>query len=234
MAEAQAPLPFTADDQSAVNALGATAPSVEDLSAQESARRAVLDRIASGESPDYSTIYGEHKFSSYADHPRIPIPIEGRPGWHSDAAGRYQFLSSTWDPLAKRLGLRNFSPANQDSAAWDLANSTYRAKTGRDLLQDQLAGKTNWAALGGQWPSLVKAKGPQQSGAQGPAVQGSPASGRPEGVAPQGPPASAASPPAGGLNHLAMIAAMFPQVKFTPISYDPFAVAPKLGTGSGT
>lgn len=57
--------------------------------------------------------------SSYADHPRRLIRLNAL-GIKSDAAGRYQFLSTTWDPLARRLGLEDFSPLNQDRAAIEL------------------------------------------------------------------------------------------------------------------
>lgn len=97
--------------------------------------RAFLDAIAAKEAPGgYDTLYGGGKFKSWADHPRQSfIGPTGRP---TSAAGRYQFLATTWDRIAKRLGLKDFSPKNQDTAAWYLANETYRNKTGRDLLTD--------------------------------------------------------------------------------------------------
>lgn len=67
----------------------------------------------------YNVLYGGGTFNSYADHPRrrIPINLPGYEGKYSSAAGAYQFIESTWDSLASRLGLPDFSPASQDAAA---------------------------------------------------------------------------------------------------------------------
>ncbi len=122
---------------------------------------ALLNTIAGVESPDYGTIYGGQKFSSFADHPRIAVPITSGPnkGKTSSAAGRYQFIGSTWDRAAKALGLTDFSPANQDRAAWWLAQQDYKSNTGRDLTADlqskdpaTLAGIRQ--SLGSTWEGL--------------------------------------------------------------------------------
>jgi muramidase (phage lysozyme) len=90
-----------------------------DISVRECA---LLSTIAYAEGTDdrYNIIFGYETFSSYADHPRR-IVCSG--GYCSDAAGRYQFLSTTWDGVAARRGLRDFSPANQDRGALDLIRS---------------------------------------------------------------------------------------------------------------
>lgn len=122
-------------------------------------QRALLDTIAGTESPDYNTMYGGKKFDSYAAHPGVAVPISSGPnaGRTSSAAGRYQFLGSTWNSQAQKLGLKDFSPENQDLAAWDLAATTYKAKTGRDLTADlndpNQAGGIG-QALSGVWTSL--------------------------------------------------------------------------------
>lgn len=121
--------------------------------------RALLETIAGPESKgDYNVIYGGGKFTDYADHPRQFVEITSGPnkGQYSSAAGKYQFLGSTWDDQAAKLGLTDFSPASQDAAAWNLAQETYKAKTGRSLLADLDAGDTSRipAALKGQWTSL--------------------------------------------------------------------------------
>lgn len=86
--------------------------------------RAFLAMIRKFESnDDYNVIYGgKERFSSYADHPRVyvPINIPGYENQKSSAAGAYQFIWKTWDNLRNRLGLPDFSPASQDAAAIEL------------------------------------------------------------------------------------------------------------------
>lgn len=139
----------------------ATRTANKDLPAYASA---LLDTIAGTEAPGYNAMYSPdrpRRFQGYADHPYSPARIKSGPnaGKMSDAAGRYQFLGSTWREEKERLGLKDFSPESQDLAAWDLAKRTYRDKTGQSLDDalrgadpQQLAnvGKT----LSGRWTSL--------------------------------------------------------------------------------
>jgi muramidase (phage lysozyme) len=78
--------------------------------------RAMLDTIAFAEGADYDVMFTGKRFDSTKgwQHPRA---VQKSPGYASDAAGRYQFLSTTWDRAAKELGLKDFSPRNQDIAA---------------------------------------------------------------------------------------------------------------------
>lgn len=57
-------------------------------------------------------------FDSYADHPRHLIVLKS--GLKSTAAGRYQYLISTWDGLRDQLGLPDFSPESQDKGCIEL------------------------------------------------------------------------------------------------------------------
>lgn len=77
---------------------------------------ALLSTIAYAEGTDerYDIIFSFETFTSYADHPRRTI-CSG--AYCSDAAGRYQFLAMTWDWVAPKLDLSDFSPASQDLAA---------------------------------------------------------------------------------------------------------------------
>jgi muramidase (phage lysozyme) len=142
--------------------------------------RALLDHIAVTESAGrYDLRYGGKTFQGFGDHPRIAEPITSGPdvGLTSSAAGRYQFIGSTWDQQAKKLGLKDFSPANQDAAAWDLAQTEYRARTGKDLLTtlksgDQAAISDVPHQLSGQWSSLPG--GRQPAGQIAPAANGGP------------------------------------------------------------
>lgn len=127
----------------------------------EPEQKALLHSIYGDEAPAYNVAYGGKTFDSYADHPRYNTPISSGPnqGSTSSAAGRPQFLADTWDAQARKLGLKDFSPPNQDKAAWGLAADTYREKTGGDLLADLKSGGSAAAVraagfLKGQWTSL--------------------------------------------------------------------------------
>lgn len=69
-----------------------------------------------GNQDGYNVMVGGGLFDSYHDHPRKSVWL---PAYkiRSTAAGRYQFLIRTWDDLAKRFGLSDFTPANQDLGA---------------------------------------------------------------------------------------------------------------------
>jgi muramidase (phage lysozyme) len=159
-----------------------------------------LNSIASGESGgDYSREYGNNPdFTSFADHPRqefqTGVDANGNP-INTSAAGRYQFEAGTWDRAAKALGLTDFSPANQDKAAWWLAQQDYGSRTGRDLLTDLRAHDPKTDALIQQslaatWTSL-KARSP-----------GDFASSLNDTTPPPAPPASALAGPINALKRL--------------------------------
>jgi muramidase (phage lysozyme) len=81
--------------------------------------RAFLDTLAyaEGTNDSYNYIFTFATFQSYADHPRVR-KCRGR--LCSTAAGRYQYLSSTWDGLAGPMGLTDFTPPSQDKAVIEL------------------------------------------------------------------------------------------------------------------
>jgi muramidase (phage lysozyme) len=106
-----------------------------DLSRNEAA---FLDMLAQSEGTagkgddGYNVLVGDGLFASYADHPRQLIRV--RPGLSSTAAGRYQLLERTYDDLAARLRLYDFTPETQDKMARALIN-------GRAALLDVIAGR---------------------------------------------------------------------------------------------
>ena len=66
----------------------------------------------------YNTMFTGAQFSDTSKHPR---QINRSGELSSDAAGAYQFLSTTWDGAKKSLGLTDFSPASQEKAGKYLA-----------------------------------------------------------------------------------------------------------------
>lgn len=172
--------------------------------------RQVLDRIASGEAKAYDVLFGGHRFKSFSDHPRIKIPLQ--PGLYSTAAGRYQMLASTWDAQKARLGLRDFSPENQDLAAWDLAQRTYLQKTGRDLAADAAKGAVDYSVLGNQWTSLKRTP-PRGSAPENP---GATSLAAPSPAGPQVPLALAPLPPDFATSPLALEHSLHPARSATP------------------
>lgn len=89
--------------------------------------KAFLDVIAFAEGTykedGYKTMFGGSKFDDYSDHPR---KIISKSGYDSSAAGRYQFLSNTWDQYMKG---ESFDPKNQDIAVLKLIDSKNLIKT---------------------------------------------------------------------------------------------------------
>lgn len=69
-----------------------------------------------GSDNGYNVIVGRTLFSSYKDHPRVLVDLP-KLGIKSTAAGRYQLLARYWDAYKKQLGLKDFSPENQDAVA---------------------------------------------------------------------------------------------------------------------
>jgi muramidase (phage lysozyme) len=104
--------------------------------------RAFLDVLAYCEGADYNTIFGGGAFSDFSQHPNITVRAGG---YNSNAAGRYQFLYSTW----RGLGLADFSPANQDLGAVMLIAQ-------KGALQSIANGdlQSTVAAVRSVWPSL--------------------------------------------------------------------------------
>ncbi len=116
--------------------------------------RAFLDTLAyaEGTTNHYNYIFTFATFKNYAGHPRIR-KCQGR--LCSDASGRYQFLSDTWDPLAGDLGLKDFTPPSQDRAVMELIrrDGAYKAVAGSAVYNNFTKAVTKlnniWASLPG-------------------------------------------------------------------------------------
>ena len=66
----------------------------------------------------YTTQFTGTQFSDMSKH---PAQIRSANGLSSDAAGAYQFLSTTYNPAAKALGITDFSPESQEKVGKYLA-----------------------------------------------------------------------------------------------------------------
>jgi muramidase (phage lysozyme) len=107
-------------------------------------------RVSEGTSGDdgYNELVGGGHFDSYADHPRILVDLPNL-GIKSSAAGAYQILRRTWDSVAAKLALPDFSPQSQDRAAVELIRQ-------RGALADVRAGRFSVAVdkCRKEWASL--------------------------------------------------------------------------------
>ena len=98
----------------------------------------------------YRTLVGGSLFDSFADHPRVLVPLPNL-GINSSAAGAYQILQKTWDGVRAKLGLGDFSPASQDAAAIELIRqrgALADVRAGRFAVAVQKCRK-EWASLPG-------------------------------------------------------------------------------------
>jgi muramidase (phage lysozyme) len=66
----------------------------------------------------YTTMFTGSQFSDLSQH---PAQLNSGGGYSSDAAGAYQFLSTTYNPAAKKLGITDFSPESQEKVGKYLA-----------------------------------------------------------------------------------------------------------------
>ncbi len=115
--------------------------------------QALLRTIRFAEGTDsaagYTTMFTFKQFTDTSRHPRI-LNRSGK--LVSDAAGAYQYLSTTWQPYADGLQLKDFSPESQDRVAHH-----HVKKLGVD--PKQLLTREMLAKLSGTWASLPKAGG---------------------------------------------------------------------------
>ena len=89
--------------------------------------KAFLDTISYSEGTykypnnGYNTMFTGKQFTGFKDHPRIILGTALK----SDAAGRYQIMSYTWDGVKKQFipELADFSPSSQDLAACQLLSN---------------------------------------------------------------------------------------------------------------
>lgn len=102
-------------------------------------------------SDPYRVAFGGSTFDDLSKHPNVLRAFTQTDGKanKTSAAGAYQFLGSTWDDLAGKLGLQDFSPRSQDLAALELIRRN-------GALDDVLNGRFDQAVqkTGTVWASL--------------------------------------------------------------------------------
>lgn len=110
-----------------------------------------LGVLGQAEGAGYGTIVGGSQFNNYTGHPRV-VGLRTADG-PSTAAGRYQITKTTYDDIAKKLGITDFSPASQDKIAIQLIKD-------KGAYDDVMRGDYNAAMqkLGGVWASLPSSK----------------------------------------------------------------------------
>jgi muramidase (phage lysozyme) len=116
--------------------------------------KAFLDVIGYSEGTDdsYNIMFTGARFSGYGDHPRS---LRCNYGLCSDAAGRYQFLSTTWDSVKRGAGVYDFSPESQDKGCIYLLESigVYNRIVGISSIGDfesaVYGAATTWASFPG-------------------------------------------------------------------------------------
>jgi muramidase (phage lysozyme) len=131
--------------------------------------RALMRTISASESnfaQPYSVIYGGNRVSDLSHHPNLCVKIVSGPnrGDCTTAAGRYQFLSSTWEEKAKRYHPHptqfvfwkeySFEPQFQDAVvyAWLSDRKFWKADIS-NLLQQGKFQKVQ-RLLSGTWTSF--------------------------------------------------------------------------------
>lgn len=124
--------------------------------------RKFLDLLAKAEGTygpnGYRTNFGGSLLDDLRQHPNVSRRFKQTDGQtnRTTAAGRYQFLKSTWDEVAKAQGLKDFGPRSQDIGALALISRA-------GALQDVLDGNFRAAVqkTGKIWASLPSANVPQ-------------------------------------------------------------------------
>jgi hypothetical protein len=122
-------------------------PTVQPQATPEANVKKFLDFLGKAEGADYDTIVGGSKFSDFRAHPRV-VGLRTAEG-PSTAAGKYQIVGTTYDDVAPKLGIRDFTPDSQDRIAVELIRRKGALEDVRNGNFEAAIGK-----LGGTWASL--------------------------------------------------------------------------------
>ena len=104
----------------------------------------------------YQTMFGGGKFADMGKHPDTVVESGG---YKSAAAGAYQFLPGTWQSYATRLGLKSFTPEEQDIAALALARDKLMNIGGLATVKKEGLSPRVSAALAPAWASFPTLSG---------------------------------------------------------------------------
>lgn len=152
--------------------------------AKEPAVQKYLNMLGSAEGATYDTLFGGSKLNDLSDHPRQRKGFTETTGKKNvtTAAGKYQFLESTWDDLKGKVGLPDFGPESQDAAAVELLrrsgslksvqagnygeaikrdNKTWASLPGSPYAQKTRTPEFIGKALGGKIPTTVASNAPK-------------------------------------------------------------------------
>ena len=97
----------------------------------------------------YTTMYTGSQFTDLSKHP-AKLNRSGR--FESDAAGAYQFLSTTYNPAAKALGITDFSPESQEKVGKYLAQK--RGLAVDTVFTDKASFLKELDKISGEWASM--------------------------------------------------------------------------------
>jgi murein DD-endopeptidase MepM/ murein hydrolase activator NlpD len=121
-------------------------------------QRAMLDAIAWAEGGrTYRTMFGGGQFN-ISNGWKHPDTVVRAGGLASAAAGRYQFMPFTWNRVAKALGLKDFSPINQDKAAIYLMDERLGGNSAEILRREGVSNRV-LNAFAGEWAAVPMANG---------------------------------------------------------------------------
>ena len=113
--------------------------------------RIMLDLISRAEgNTDYNTVVGGGKFKDFSTHPNISVQFKSLDKKiRSNAAGRYQIMGFNWEPYAKRLNLKDFSPVSQDKIAIQMLadRGALDSVLNGDFINAVKKSKSQWASL---------------------------------------------------------------------------------------
>jgi muramidase (phage lysozyme) len=122
--------------------------------------------IGQAEGADYSTCYGySMTIADFSDHPANlgwpGVKLSDTmcknagfgPGCVSTAAGKGQITKGTWNRVAAKLGLNDFSPASQDAAILQLTaeRGALEAVKAGDIATAAQRCRNEWASLPGNY-----------------------------------------------------------------------------------